>query len=97
MDQLNDILPIIMYILGIVLLVTVIILVLKLIKTVDKTNILLDDLEEKSRSLDNLFYCVDSITDTIASVNDKVIDGLAGFFGKIFKRKSRKEEEDEYE
>ena len=97
MELLNEVLPIMMYMLGIILLIAVIVLVLKLIKTVDKTNILLDDLEEKSRSLDNLFYCIDSITDTIASVNDKLIDGIAGFFGKIFKRKNRKEDDDDYE
>ncbi len=100
MEILNDVLPVLLYILCAILLVVVIILVIKLIKTVDKTNVLLDDLEEKSKSLNGLFSAIDMITDTIASVNDRVVEGVVGFFAKLFgkrRRKKEREEEDEYE
>lgn len=98
MEALNEILPIIIYTLSAILLVTVIILVLKLIKTVDKTNTILDDIEEKSRSLDGLFYTIDTITDSIASINDKLVDTIVSFIGKLFhKKKKREESEEEYE
>jgi len=95
MDFLTEALPALIYILSAVLLVYVIILVNKLIKTVDKTNAILDDIEEKSQSLNNLFYMIDSVSDTVASINDRVIDGLTGIIKKIFfKRKGRN---DDYE
>ena len=95
MEFLNEALPIILYVLCAVLLVAVIILVTKLIKTVDKTNAILDDVEEKSKSLNGLFYAIDSITDTISSVNDRIVDKLLGFFGKMFGRRKKNEREDD--
>ena len=51
MELLAEALPIILYFLGIVLLVILIVLAIKLISTVDKTNRILDNVEENSRSL----------------------------------------------
>ena len=47
--MLGDVLPILLYILGSILLVVLIILGIKLIQTVDRANAILDDLEEKSK------------------------------------------------
>ena len=95
MDFLLEALPVLIYLLSAILLVYIIILVNKLIKTVDKTNTILDDIEEKSQSLNNLFYMIDSVSDTVASINDRVVDGLTGLIGKIFFRK--KGRKDDYE
>lgn len=94
MEFLSEALPILIYVLLAVLLVYIIILVSKLIKTVDKTNSILDDIEEKSQSLNNLFYMIDSVSDTIASINEKVVDRVIGLIKKIFIRKKGKEDED---
>ena len=48
MELLAEALPIILYFLGIVLLVILIVLAIKLISTVDKTNRILDNVEEKA-------------------------------------------------
>ena len=97
MELLNEILPMLIYVLLAVLIVYIIILVSKLIKTVDKTNAILDDIEEKSQSLNGLFSMVDSVTDAVASINGKVVDGITGFIKKIFIGSRRKEREDDYE
>lgn len=101
MEVLNDILPIILYFLGAVLLIVVIILISKLITTVDKVNILLDDVEGKSQKLNGLFDAVEKLGDTLSVANNKITGVVAGVINKLFKGKKKKknisieEEEDE--
>ena len=99
MDALYEVLPIIIYVLIAVLLVVLIILGIKLIDTANKTNAVLDDIEQKSKTLDGLFGTADRITDAFTIVSDKVIDGIAGLIGKAFsfKKKKKEEEEEDYE
>ena len=95
MDKLLEVLPVILYILGIVLLVVLIILGIKLIRTVNRTNKVLDDVYEKTKSLNGLFHTIDTITDALAGVSDTVVGALSGLFGKIFKKNKLKEKEDD--
>ena len=100
MDVLNEIFPIILYFLGAVLLIVVIILVTRLISTVDKVNVLLDDVEDKSQKLNGLFDAIEKIGDTVSAANNKVTGFIAGIASKMFKEKKKKkkvkiEEEDE--
>lgn len=102
MEFLSDVLPLVLYFLGAVLLIVIIILVIKLIDTVEKTNTLLDDIEAKSQSLNGLFDAIDSVGDTISSVNLKMISIITSVVDKIFSKKKKKskkieEENDEYE
>lgn len=96
MDSLNMIFPIILYILGSVLLVCVIVLIVKLIYTVDKTNEILDNVDRKVKTLDGLFNAIDMTTSTLSSIGDRLIDGIFNFFGKFSKKKKRKKEEDDF-
>ena len=98
--MLGEVLPILVYFLGSILLVVLIILGIKLIQTVDRANSILDDLEEKAKSLNGFFNVIDSFSNTIAVVGDRIIDGVTGLISSFFhKRKKKKEEEemDEYE
>lgn len=100
MDILNEIFPIILYFLGAVLLIVVIILVTRLISTVDKVNILLDDIEDKSQSLNGLFDAINKVGDTLSAANNRVTGFVAGIASKMFKerkkkKKSKNVEEDE--
>ena len=79
MDVLNEIFPIILYFLGAVLLIVVIILITRLISTVDKVNILLDDIEGKSQSLNGLFDAIEKVGDTLSSANNKLTSFFTGF------------------
>ena len=98
MDALYDVFPLILYFLGAVLLIVIIILFTKLLATVDKVNILLDDVERKSQSLNGLFDAIASVGNTISSANNRVTGFAARFVEKLFKKrkKRRKMEEDEY-
>lgn len=92
------VLPLLLYILGSILLVVLIILGVKLIQVVDRTNVILDDVEQKAKSLDVLFQAVDSVSNTISLLGDKMFDGVSGLIARIFsRRKKHKEEEDIYE
>ena len=90
----SSLLPIIFYTLLSILVVFVIVFVYKLTKTLDKTNVLLDDVYIKVKKLDNLFEVIDRGADTINSMTSKVVEILIGAASKVFKKK-RKDEEDE--
>jgi len=97
MIGLNSVLVTLLYILGVALLVILIILGLKLINTVDKTNEILDDVNDKVQSLNGLFNAINMTTSTISSIGDKVVNIFATIVGKFVgkkKKKNKKEEED---
>ena len=97
MDFLMMVLPIILYVLGIVLVGILIIIGVKLIYTIDKTNEILDDVEKKSKSLNGVFEMVDNVTDSLSIISDTVVDGIVGLVSRIFKKRKREKEIDEYE
>ena len=98
MGVLYEVLPLIIYALLSILLVVLIILGIKLIDTVNKTNAVLDDIEKKSKSLDGIFATIDNVTDAVSLISDRLVDGIAGVVGKLFSfKKKKKEEEEEYE
>lgn len=95
MDMVLEYFPLVLYILGTVLLVVLIILGIKLIKTVNQTNAILEDAYNKTKSLNGLFHIIDSITDTLSSVSDSIVGGIAAAIGKVFHRKKKKVKENE--
>ena len=101
MEFLYDVFPLILYFLAGVLLVVLIMLVIKLIDTVEKTNVLLDDIEQKSQSLNGLFSAIDSMSETISSVNIKMVGFVTKLIEKIFSKKKKKKkiekENEDYE
>lgn len=102
MEFLSEVLPLILYFLGAVLLFVIIMLVIKLMSTIDKMNVLLDDIEAKSQSLNGLFNAIDSVGDTISSVNMKMVGVITNIVNKFFHKRKKKnkkleEEIDEYE
>ena len=88
-----EFLPILLYLLGITLLIILIILGIKLIHTVDKTNDLLDDAYNKSKSLDGVFDAIDSVTDTLSTVSDTIVGALTSVVGRVFNRGKKKRKE----
>lgn len=98
MESLLEYFPLVLYMLGTVLLVVLIILGVKLIKTVDKTNEILEDAYNKTKSLNGFFNAIDSITDTLSNLSDSIVSNITGIIGKVFRRKKKKlEEEDDDE
>ena len=90
----EQLLLIILYLLGSILLVVLIILGIKLINTMNKIQNVVDDINKKVDSFDGLFSIIDNTTDKLALLSDKMVDGVTFLLKKIFKPRKRKEEDD---
>lgn len=95
MDLVLEYFPLVLYILGSILLVILIILGIKLIKTVNQTNAILEDAYNKTKSLNGLFHVIDSVTDTLSSISDSIVGNLTAMIGKVFHRKRKKVKEND--
>ena len=78
-------------ILGSILIVALIVLVVKLIFTVDRVNKMLDDVEVKVSKLDKMFDIVDVITDNMSLLSDKIVDTVSNLIRKLFNRNGKEE------
>lgn len=90
-----EILPIILYILGSILLVVLIILGIKLIITINKLNLTLDDVNKKIKSLDGLFNVIDYVTEKTEAISDTVVKFTTSLISKIFNKKESEENDNE--
>jgi len=88
----NEVLPIILYILGAILLTCLIVLTIKLIIIVNKTEKVVDNITGKVKTLDSLFEVIGTVTGKFTVVTDKIVDGIALLIERIFKRKGDKYE-----
>ena len=99
MQYLNEMLPIIIYFLLIVLLVVSIIVGIKLIFTITKVDELIDDVTEKLSSFDRLFNVINFTTDRFGVISETIISFITSKLKKLVKpkRKKTKREDEEYE
>ncbi len=95
MDAMMEMFPILIGVLVILLLIVLIILVVKLIGTVDKANHILDDIEDKTRSLNGLFHVIDSVTDTLSVFSDSIVSTITSIVGKVIPKRKKKEKKEE--
>lgn len=99
MECMNEIFPVILYVLGSILLVVLIVLSIRAIGTLKKVDRAMDDLNVKSHKLDNLFNVIDNTTDIISDISDKalglVVNGIATFVQKIKHKKGEKDSNEE--
>lgn len=96
MEELNIVLPVLLYTFGVILLIVLIILGIRLIQVVDKVDKLVDNVDDKVNSLDGFFKAMDKTAYGVSVISDKVIDGLISLVSKIFNKNKNKEEEDYY-
>lgn len=89
MEFASEIMPIILYLLLSILVIVAIVLMYKLLHTIDKANQVLDDIYIKVKKLDNFFDIVDKGADTINMLTDKVTGIVTSSIMKIFKKKRR--------
>ncbi len=80
-----------LYILGAILLGALIVLVIKLVYSVNRLNSILDSVERKMKTVDKAFGAVDRLVDSFSMVTDKVVDGIANGISKIFNHKKKKD------
>ncbi len=97
MENMLEFFPIVLYILGAILLVILIILGIKLIHTIDKTNMILDDAYNKTKSLNGIFAAIDSVTDTLSAVSDSLVGVVSSIVSKMIPKRKRKEKREDFE
>lgn len=88
-----DVLPVVLYLLGSVLLVTLIILTIKLIITMNKIEKVVDNITMKVKTLDEFFNVVGSISGKVATITDRAVENVALLIEKIFRGKGDKIDE----
>ena len=91
----TEVLPIILYILGSILLIVLIVLGIKLIITMNKIENVVDDITMKVESLNGFFSIIDMATDKLTMLSDKFVEGVTSLIRKIFNRKKEEEYVDE--
>ena len=92
-------LTIIIYVLLIILIIVAIGIGIKLIGTLQKVDILLEDVTNKVKTLDRVFELVDTVNDKVAVIGDTVVGFVSGGLKRIFKdkKKNKYKFEEEYE
>lgn len=90
-----EVLSIILYILGSILLIVLIILGIKMIITMNKIGEITNDINTKLKSLNGFFSVIDFTTDKLATITDKFVEGVTSLIRRIFKKKKEEEYEDE--
>ncbi len=90
----NTFLLILIGILCSILLVVLIILSVKLIYTIDRVNKVMDEIDIKISKFDKAFSLVDVVTDNMALISDKLVDGISYMIRKILRRKKKGKEEE---
>ncbi len=97
MEFLLQLLPIIIYILLIIILVIGIILGIKAIGTLNKIDIMIDDINEKVKSLNGFFSVLDFTADKISYLTDKAFSGISSLLSRLFMKRKNKKGDDEDE
>lgn len=92
MIDVNTFLLMLLYVLGSILLVCLIVFSIKLISTINRVNGILDEVDNKISKLDKAFNIIDVVTDNMALISDKLVEGISNFIRRLFvKNKDRKE------
>ena len=83
----SEVLPVILYILGAILLVALIVLTVKLTITIHKIDKVVDNITEKVTALDGVFSVVNAVSNKFTFITDKVVDIIYSLIERITKRK----------
>ncbi|MCI8445099.1 MAG: hypothetical protein HFG15_01540 [Bacilli bacterium] len=91
----NELFPIILYMLGSILLIVMIVLGVRLIQTLNRVDTLIDDVNLKASKLNGVFDIVDHTADALASVSDMAVGYITRTVSRIMNRKRK--EDNNYE
>ena len=83
----NSVLLTILLVLCSVLLVFLIVGSIKLLYTIDKMNVLLNDIERKLKSVNGVFTAIDTVTDTVATIGESIVGKALFMVERLFKKK----------
>lgn len=94
MIDLEVVLPAILYICLIVFVIVLISFIIKLHKTLNKVDDILEDCNRKLIKLDGVFNLIDSATDYASGLSDKIVNAISNGINALFRRKKgRKDDE----
>ena len=93
MSFLLEFLPIVIYILLTIILIIGIVLAIKCLITLDKVEKVVDNVNEKVRALDGVFHIIDTTTDKIVLLTDKVVEGITSLIVNLFSSKKKEKKE----
>lgn len=83
----NETLLMVIYLLLIAFIIIAIIIGLKFIQTLNKVNVLVDDVSEKVKAFNKLFEVINFANERMSMISEVVISFLTSGFKKIFKPK----------
>lgn len=92
--ELNDLLLIILYEALIVFVIVLIVLGIKLIKTLKKVDIMVDDVNKKLEKLDSTFDIIDGTSDFAVSIGNKLAAIISSILN-VFKKDKKGNDIDE--
>ena len=94
MDYLSELFPVILYFLLIILVIVLIILSIRVINTLKKVDIIVDDVNNKVNKLNGLFNVIDTATDTLSVLSNRIVSVVVNSIETLFNRKSKRKEDD---
>ena len=92
--DINELLGIILYIVLIILVIIFIVLGIKLIRTLNKVDKVIDDVNVKMSKVDGVFDIIDKTTNYATSISDKIFGGISSFINVLFRRKKGNDEDE---
>ena len=95
MEFLNEFLPIILYIAGIVLLIVLIILGIKAIKILDDVEDIVEGAQDKLDEFEGAISVLSKTANSFAGISSSIVTGITAAIAKIFSKKIKEDEEDE--
>lgn len=95
MEFLNEFLPIILYIAGIVLLIVLIILGLKAIRILDDVEEIVEDAQDKLDEFEGAISLLSKTANSFAGISSSIVTGITSAIGKLFTKKFKEDDEDE--
>ncbi len=94
----SEVLLIIIYSLIAILLIVMIVFIIKLFGTLSRINKTLDEVNTKVEKLNGVFNIIDTTTDYLSLLSDKLVDKVTNVISSLFSKKDKnKEGEDEDE
>ena len=90
-------LQIIIYVLLIILIIVAIVIGIKLIGTLHRVDLLVDDVTKKVKAFDRVFEIIDVFNNKMSELGDTVVGFVSGGIRRLFKNRKKDNYDDEEE
>ena len=90
-------LQIVIYVLLIILIAVAIVIGIKLIGTLNKVDLLIDDVSNKVKTLDRVFEVIDMFNNKMSELGDTVVGFVSGGIRRLFRNRKKDNYDEEEE